>query len=104
LHGEKAMAEVGIERAGKDAGRANVIVLDGEFRPLAVKEVTLVLANPSAGIESVRRQAARTEDHAWRVEDVRVPLAGRWNLRIEILIGDFEKVVLEDVIALPQLP
>jgi copper transport protein len=104
LHGEKAMAEIGIERASKDAGRANVMVLDGEFQPLAVKEVTLVLANPAAAIESMRRQAARTGDNTWRVEDVRVPVAGRWNLRIEILISDFEKVVLEEIVTLPQLP
>jgi hypothetical protein len=35
---------------------------------------------------------------------VRVPLAGRWSLRIEILISDFEKLVLEDMVTLPQLP
>jgi copper transport protein len=104
LHGEKAMAEIEIERESKDSGRANVLVLDGAFQPLAVKEVTLVLANPSAGIEPMRRRAARTGDSTWRVVDVRVPVAGRWNLRIEILISDFEKVILEETIALPKMP
>jgi copper transport protein len=40
----------------------------------------------------------------WRVDDVRVPVAGRWDLRIEILISDFEKVILEETIELPQMP
>ncbi len=43
--------------ASGQGGRANVLVLDGEYRPLAVKEVTLVLANPAAGIEPMRRTA-----------------------------------------------
>jgi copper transport protein len=104
LHGEKAMAEIEIERASKDRGRANVLVLDGAFRPLVVQEVTLVLANPSAGIESIRRAAARTGNNTWRADDVRVPVAGRWNLRIEILISDFEKVILEESVVLPHMP
>jgi copper transport protein len=104
LHGEKAMAEIEIERESRDGGRAKVLVLDGAFQPLAVKEVTLVLVNPSAGIESMRRRAERTGDSMWRIDDVRVPVAGRWDLRIEILISDFEKVILEESIKLPQMP
>jgi copper transport protein len=104
LHGEKAMAEIEIERESGDGGRAKVLVLDGAFQPLAVQEVTFVLANPSAGIESMRRRAERMGDSMWRVDDVRVPVAGRWELRIEILISDFEKVILEETINLPQMP
>src|SRR5262249_3108100 len=58
LHGEKAMAEIEIERDGEAAG-ARLLLLDGAFRPLAAKEVTLVLANPAAGIEPMRRIARR---------------------------------------------
>jgi copper transport protein len=104
LHGDKAMAEIGIERERKNGAQASVIVLDGDFQPLMVREVTLVLANPAAGIEPIRRRAARAQDNAWRVDGVRVPLAGRWNLRVEILISEFEKVTLDDTVELPQLP
>jgi copper transport protein len=104
LHGDKAMAEVEIERERKNGARASVIVLDGEFQPLMVREVTLVLANSAAGIEPISRQAARMQDNAWRVDGVRVPLAGRWNLRVEILISEFEKVILDETVELPQLP
>jgi copper transport protein len=104
LHGEKAMAEIEFDRESKDSRRAKVLVLDGAFQPLPVKEVTLTLANPSAGIEPMRRRGARTGESTWRVDDVRVPVAGRWNLQIEILISDFEKVILEESIALPRMP
>ena len=98
------MAEIEIEREGRSSGRAKLLVLDGAFQPLAVKEVTLVLANPSAGIESMRRRAERTGDSTWRVDDLRVPVAGRWNLGVELLINDFEKVIIEETIALPHIP
>src|SRR6516162_3641895 len=103
LHGEKAMAEIEIERDGEAAG-ARLLLLDGAFRPLAAKEVTLVLANPAAGIEPMRRIARRAGETNWRIDDLRIPVAGRWTLGVEILISDFDKVTVEDTVALPSLP
>jgi copper transport protein len=111
LHGAKAMAEIEIGReGGRGAGaRANVLVLDGAFQPLAAKEVTLVLASPASGIEPLRRRAARTGDSTtfsstWRIDDLTIPVAGQWNLRVEVLINDFEKVTLEETVRLPRMP
>jgi copper transport protein len=81
-----------------------ILVLDAELRPLAVKEVTLVLSLPAAAIEPLRRDAIAAGEGSWRVDDLRVPLAGRWRLRVEILIDDFEKVALEDQVELPRMP
>jgi copper transport protein len=103
LHGEKAMAEIEIEIEREAAG-ASLLLLDGAFRPLAAKEVTLVLANPAAGIEPMRRIARRTGEMNWRIDDLRIPVAGRWTLGVEILISDFDKVTVEDTVALPSLP
>ena len=112
IHGEKAMAQIEIERDGGQGVRASVLVLDGAFQPLAVKGVTLVLANPAAGIEPIRRMAMRTGETAgaeagsniWRIDDLRIPVAGRWNVRVEILISDFDKLTIEDTVALPRVP
>ena len=104
VHGEKAMAQIEIERTSGQGGRANVLVLDGEYRPLAVKEVTLVLANPAAGIEPMRRAATPVGKGTWRIDDLRIPVAGRWNLRVEFLISDFDKLTIEDTVTLPRLP
>jgi copper transport protein len=104
LHGEKAMAQIEIERANGQGGRASIMVLDGAFQPFAVKEVTLVLANPAAGIERMRRPAVHTQENIWSVDDLRVPVAGRWNVAVEILINDFEKVTVDDAVALPRVP
>jgi copper transport protein len=108
LHGERLMAEIAIDRVARPGGkgaRAELSVLDGEFRPLAVREVALVLANPAAGIEPIRRAAVRLEEpYRWRVEDVRIPLPGQWTVRVEALVSDFEKLSVEDKAALPRLP
>jgi copper transport protein len=104
IHGDKAMAEIAIEREGGERARANMLVLDGAFRPLTAKEVTLVLANPAAGIEPLRRSAVHSGESNWRIDDLRVPVAGRWNVRVEILVSDFDKVTVEDSVALPRIP
>jgi copper transport protein len=104
LHGERAMAQIEIVRDGAAGAQADVQVLDGAFQPLVVKEVTLVLANPAAGVEPLRRIATPTGGSQWRVDHLTIPLAGRWTLRVELLIDDFDKVMVEDTVALPRLP
>ena len=81
-----------------------MLLLDAELRPLAAKELTLVFANPAAGIEPMRRNAISEGDATWRIDDLRIPVAGRWHLRVEILISDFEKLTIEDQVDLPRSP
>jgi copper transport protein len=104
LHGDKAMAEIEIVRAADAPARASVLVLDGAFQPLAAKEVTLVLANPAAGIEPLLLHAAPAGENRWAIDALRIPVAGRWNLEVEILVSDFDKVRLEETVALPRIP
>jgi copper transport protein len=80
--------------------------MNGEMKPLSAKEVTLILSNPWRGIEPVRRVALRegNSDSSWRVDDLRIPIAGRWHLRVDILISDFDKVSIEDDVELPRSP
>jgi copper transport protein len=105
LHGDKAMAQIAIVRDDAGRGIAHALVLDGAFQPLAVKEVTLVLANPAAGLEPLRRVGVHSSaDDTWRFDDVRIPVAGRWDVGVEVLINDFEQVTVMDTVMLPRLP
>jgi copper transport protein len=104
LHGERAMAQLAMAPRRAGGARVDILVLDGELRPLAAKEVTLVIANPAAGIEPIRRSAARDGDVNWHIDDLVVPVAGRWRLRVEILINDFERVSVEDDAVLARSP
>ena len=104
IHGDKAMAQVEIEPVRARGASVSVLLLDAELRPLAAKELALVFSNPAAGIEPVRRNAASEGDANWRIADLRIPVAGRWRLRVEILISDFERITLEDQVELPRAP
>jgi copper transport protein len=102
FHSEQAMTEftIGPLRDGKR--RIDLTVLNGEFAPLDAKEVTLVLSKPDAGIEPLRAPATPLGDNKWRIDDLEIPVPGRWRARFEILVNDFEKVSIEDDIEVPR--
>jgi copper transport protein len=104
LHGERAMAQVSLLPVRARDPRVRIEVFDAQFNVLAVKEVTVTLANPTAGIEPVRRMAVPAGDGHWQVEGLRIPMAGQWIVRVDLLIDDFDKIVLEDRVDLPRLP
>jgi copper transport protein len=72
------------------------MIRDANYQPMSPKGVTLVFSQPASGVEPLRREAVGVGDDRWRVDDVVLPTAGRWRLRIEVLIDDFQKVSLED--------
>ena len=57
IHGAPAMANFELTPSRGRGARLDILVLDTEIRPLAVKEVTLIISNPKAGIEPMRRDA-----------------------------------------------
>ncbi|WP_225771590.1 copper resistance CopC/CopD family protein [Inquilinus sp. Marseille-Q2685] len=98
IHTAPAMADLTVTPGRAGPVTASIVVMTGDFGPLDAKEVTLVLSNPGAGIEPIRRKAARAGDGSWRVDGLVVPVPGRWTARIDVLISDFEIAKLEDMI------
>jgi copper transport protein len=103
IHGERGMAEIDI-RPERGRAKTSVKLMDLELHPLAAKELTLVLANAAAGIEPMRRSGVHEDGAYWHIDDLRIPRAGRWQVRVEILVSDFEKIVVEEDTDLPRLP
>jgi copper transport protein len=99
IHGEKAMADVVVAPGHAGPVAVSIFVMTGAFDPLPAKAVTLLLSNPAAGIEPIRRPATLVEG-SWHVEDLVVPLAGRWTAKLDILVSDFEMVKLEGEITI----
>jgi copper transport protein len=101
LHTEKAMFQVLISpgRAGTD--RFVLQLMTGDGSPLAAKEATLILSLPERGIEPLERAATLGADGYWSVGGVPVPYPGRWHIRIDALVTDFEKISLEDDFDMP---
>jgi copper transport protein len=95
IHAQKAMADLTVTPGRAGPAEASIAIMTGDFGPLDAKEVTLVLSNPGAGIEQIKRPAHKASDGTWQVDDLNLPLPGRWSVRIEILVSDFELVRLE---------
>jgi copper transport protein len=98
IHSDKGMAELTLTPG--DAGRATVwvVLVSAEGVPLEPKEVTLALSSPSTGIEPVERAMHRVSLGRWRTDDQIIPVPGLWQVRIDILVTDFEKLTLEDAL------
>jgi copper transport protein len=95
IHTEKAMADVTVARSQSGLSRISIVLQTGNFQPLPAKEVTFAVSNPSAGIEPISRSATASADRGtWRIEDFMIPAQGYWNVNIEVLISDFEKLEL----------
>ena len=96
IHTDKAMFQVLVTpgRAGVDDFVLQLMT--GEATPLEAKEATLSLSLPERGIAPMERAAELGPDGYWHVRKVELPFAGRWHLRIDALVTDFEKVTLED--------
>jgi copper transport protein len=101
IHTDKAMADLQIGPADAVGRQIMISLLDGQFAPLPAKEVVLVLSKPDIGIEPLRLDASRIDETIWRIDGVRLPVAGHWHARIEILVSDFEKTTVEDDVNLP---
>ena len=101
IHTEQAMFQVLVSpgRVGTDSFVLQLMNGDGSL--LTAKEVTLTLSLPERGIEPFERAAMLGADGYWHVRDVPIPYPGRWHMRIDALVTDFEKVTLEDELDVP---
>jgi copper transport protein len=94
IHTENAMFQV-LVSPGKVGGNRFVLqLMNGEGSPLPAREATLTLSLPERGIEPFERKAVLGADGYWSIRDVPIPFAGRWQLRIDALVTDFEKLSL----------
>ena len=77
-------------RVGTDSFVLQLMTTDGA--PLHAKEATLTLSIPVRGIEDIERPGVRDADGFWRVDNVPLAVPGRWHMRIDALVTDFEKI------------
>jgi len=95
LHSPRIMAQVTLSPGRPGMTRARIAVASGRAEPISPKEVTLVLARPEAGIEAIARPARPDGRQGWLVDGLVVPLPGAWQVKVDILVDDFEKASLD---------
>ncbi|MHC2618957.1 copper transport protein [Bradyrhizobium huanghuaihaiense] len=96
IHTDKAMFQVLVSPGKAGANDFVLQLMTGEGTLLGAKEVTLILSLPERGIEPMAQAASLGPDGYWHVRKVELPFAGRWHVRIDALVTDFEQITLED--------
>jgi copper transport protein len=93
-------AEIALASAESGDNAVDIRLTDTAGAPLEAREVIVVAANPSAGVEPIEREAEAIGAGAWRVENLTLVPAGEWSIRVEALVNDFEKPVFEAALEL----
>ena len=91
LHTAQMMADITVS-----PGRAGPISIEIQLRTpeeevLAAKGVSVTLSSPDIGIEPSTAEAQSLGEGQWRVSTA-APVAGRWTVRLDILISDFDQL------------
>jgi copper transport protein len=98
IHDPRAMATLTLAPGRAGANDVAVVLQAASFAPLPAKQVTLAFARPEAGIAPIERRASLLPDGTWRTKALPLPVAGAWQVRLDLLIDDFDQVTLEDSI------
>ncbi|QRM27879.1 copper resistance CopC/CopD family protein [Microvirga sp. VF16] len=98
FHTSKAMAQITLDpgRAGRTTMLIKLVSASGA--PLNPKDVVIAFSNPSSGIEPFERHGVRMDGGTWHVDDLVVPIPGQWLVRVDALVSDFDKIMLEGMI------
>jgi copper transport protein len=89
----KALLAVTPARPGRNAIR--VRILRGDDSLIDPLEVTIDLSNAEAGIEPLQRKLVAAADGYFDYSGPELAVAGRWTVRIDALIDDFQKAMFE---------
>ncbi|HEX2113096.1 MAG TPA: hypothetical protein VHM01_01715 [Alphaproteobacteria bacterium] len=89
--GASVLVEVLPGKPGPNRLVGRLIAEDG--RPLAAQEFAIELSLTEAGIEALSAVGVREAEGTFTVSEIVLPLAGRWRMRIDALVSDFEKRV-----------
>jgi copper transport protein len=87
IHSEHAMFQVLVSPGTVGTDSFVLQLMSGDGNLLRVNKATLVLSLPGRGIEPLHCKATLGTDGYWYVDDVPVPSAGRWHLRIDAPTG-----------------
>jgi copper transport protein len=94
VHAERAMADVTLSPGHAGPIRIAVQLRTPDERLLNAKGLTVTLSNPEAGIEPATAEAQPAGEGQWQVA-MAAPVPGRWTLRLDILISDFDSLSVE---------
>jgi copper transport protein len=94
IHTDKAMVDLATTAPFPGTTGFRLTLADGDFVPLDPKEVTLALTDSTSGIGPLIASAKQAGPGEWAVAPMTLPTPGPWEVRITLLITDFEQISL----------
>ncbi len=91
LHDAAISADITVSPARVGAVAISVVLHGADLAPLEARELSVAFVNEAAGIEPITRPAARQGDGSWQASGFFLPLAGIWQVRLDVLVSDFDR-------------
>ncbi|HSY86997.1 MAG TPA: FixH family protein [Verrucomicrobiae bacterium] len=85
-------AVIEVTPAARGPNLISIHLFDTEGKPLTPQQVTIEISQPAAGVEPITHPVTATAPGLYRWEGAVLPLTGDWNLRLLVLISDFEEI------------
>jgi copper transport protein len=86
-------AFIALEPARSGLNRLRLDLLDDGDAPFAAKALTLSIANAALGIEPSEHALRSAGPGVYELDDIPIPAAGLWTLKVGALVSDFDKHV-----------
>jgi copper transport protein len=90
------MADVTIDPGRVGRVNALIRVLRDDFSEFPASQVSLNLDAPAPGLQPVSRTAVYQSDGSWRVNDIDLPHAGNWTVRVTVGSNSGDKSIVLD--------
>jgi copper transport protein len=101
IHGDHAMFQVLISPGTVGTDSFVLQLMNGDGSPLRAREARLTLSQPEHGVAPLERTATFGADGYWHLNDVALPVAGRWHLRIDAVVTDAADITMEEEFDVP---
>nr|WP_222531892.1 copper resistance protein CopC [Azospirillum sp. 412522] len=95
--GVVAIIDVVPAKPGRNGVRLHIQDEDG--KPVSAREVTMDWELPVAGVAPLRHSLTTLGPGFFADDDMTLPLAGQWSLRLDMLIDDFDKRIFRTEIS-----
>ncbi len=101
LEGDGVVAGLAFTSDRVGANTAYIQLTDGTA-PLTAKGIVVALSQPALGMEPFKTIATLSPDGRWMAAPLQIPIAGTWEIELQVRVSDFKLVRLMGHVALGQ--
>jgi copper transport protein len=89
---------------GAGTYRLEAKVTEPNGKPMTAREATFRWSLPKAGIEPTRAPAQSAAGGTYTATRISLPLPGRWEVRLDLLVDDFTRLIFKGDLAIDRIP